>query len=59
MPLQPQNSQSQRPDGSIGEQPGTGTVLMALGQAGIDALSRAVVAGLGITVQPRKIGEAA
>lgn len=51
----------ERPDGSIGEQPGTGTVLMARGDGAVQALHRAVIARLGIVLaQPsRQIGEAA
>jgi len=50
----------ERPDGSIGEQPGTGTTLMALGGRGVQALQRAAAAGLGIITQPvQNTGEAA
>jgi len=45
----------ERPDGSIGEQPGSGTVLMSIGDRGAAALERAAVAGLGIIAQPRRI----
>ena len=40
----------ERPDGSIGEQPGNGTVLMALGEQGIAALLRAQEHGIGIAL---------
>lgn len=50
----------ERPDGSIGEQPGSGTVLMARGPEATDAIYRAALAGLGIITRPlRQIGEAA
>jgi hypothetical protein len=50
----------ERPDGSIGEQPGTGTVLMALGDDAVRALHRATTAGLGIVAKStRNIGVAA
>lgn len=42
----------ERPDGSIGEQPGSGTVLMSLGEHGEKALNRAVGLGLGILARP-------
>jgi hypothetical protein len=42
----------ERPDGSIGEQPGSGTVLMAIGTEGVKALTLAAVNGLGILAQP-------
>lgn len=42
----------ERPDGSIGEQPGTGTVLMALGNMAVAALLRAERHGLGVTAWP-------
>lgn len=42
----------ERPDGSIGKSPGTGTALMALGQKGIDALVNARNAGLGLLTEP-------
>lgn len=42
----------ERPDGSIGEQPGSGTVLMSLGDQGARALNRAVGSGLGILAKP-------
>ncbi len=43
----------ERPDGSIGEQPGNGTCLMAIGTEGTIALRNADRAGLGLTVKPR------
>lgn len=50
----------ERPDGSIGEQPGSGTVLMAIGPRAVTALHRASETGLGIITRPvKKIGEAA
>ena len=50
----------ERPDGSIGEQPGTGTVLMARGPDAVQSLHRAAIAGLGIIAQPlRHMGAAA
>lgn len=50
----------ERPDGTIGEQPGSGTVLMARGIEAVASLSRAASAGLGILAQPmRRLGEAA
>lgn len=42
-----------RPDGSIGEQPGTGTTLWAAGRRGVEALERASARGLGILATPR------
>lgn len=39
-----------RPDGSIGEQPGTGTTLLAAGQRGADALKSAE--SLGVVFRP-------
>jgi hypothetical protein len=58
----------ERPDGSIGEQPGTGTTLFALGEQAVEALRRAHGHGLGITFntapsplqryRPRKKAEA-
>ncbi|SNZ21675.1 DNA N-6-adenine-methyltransferase [Cohaesibacter gelatinilyticus] len=44
----------ERPDGSLGEQPGSGTVLMALGQEATDALHSA--ACLGVLLEPSKKG---
>lgn len=41
-----------RPDGSVGESPGTGTCLWAVGQKGILALRRAAQNGLGILATP-------
>lgn len=38
----------ERPDGSIGKSPGTGSALMASGQTGVEALLRAERAGLGL-----------
>lgn len=43
-----------RADGSRGEQPGTGTVLWAVGDAGVAALKRAAFAGLGFLAAPQK-----
>lgn len=37
----------ERPDGSIGKQPGTGTTLFAAGRRGLEALDNAQRAGLG------------
>lgn len=42
----------ERPDGSIGKQPGNGTALWAAGTGGCVALLRAQKAGLGVAVQP-------
>lgn len=42
----------ERPDGSIGEQPGNGTALMAIGELGTEALVNASLAGLGILAHP-------
>lgn len=39
----------ERPDGSVGTSPGTGTALLAVGQRSSDALHRC---GLGMTVRP-------
>lgn len=44
-----------RPDGSIGNSPGTGTCLWAAGERGIQALIRAEKAGLGILARPMEI----
>lgn len=41
-----------RPDGSIGESPGTGTCLWASGTTAVSALHRAAKAGLGILATP-------
>lgn len=50
----------ERPDGSVGEQPGTGTVLMARGEVAVRALHRASAYDLGILAQPiRLTGDAA
>lgn len=43
----------ERPDGSIGKSPGTGTTLFAAGQRAVDALYRAETAGLGTVVRRR------
>lgn len=43
-----------RPDGSIGESPGTGTCLWAVGPQGVSALRRASLAGLGILATPEQ-----
>jgi hypothetical protein len=42
----------ERPDGTIGEQPGSGTTLMALGSEAVAALRRAQEAGLGVAFAP-------
>jgi hypothetical protein len=42
----------ERPDGSIGEQPGNGTVLVTIEATGVGSLLRAHTAGLGILAQP-------
>lgn len=47
----------ERPDGSIGEQPGTGTTLLASGKRGFDALVKAKA--LGRAFIPARIGDAA
>lgn len=44
-----------RPDGSIGESPGTGTCLWAAGPSAVSALRRASGRGLGIIAQPERI----
>lgn len=41
-----------RPDGSLGEQPGTGTVLWAVGVHGCNGLRRAAKHGLGMLARP-------
>lgn len=41
-----------RPDGTEGKQPGTGTVLWAVGERGRKALERAAANGLGILATP-------
>ena len=43
-----------RPDGSVGESPGTGTTLLAAGQRAVAALYRASP-DLGVVLQPRHI----
>lgn len=48
----------ERPDGSIGQQPGTGTVLMAIGEMGVTALTNAASAGLGVMARPIRMAEA-
>lgn len=45
----------ERPDGSVGEQPGSGTVLMALGTRAIEALTRAA-GRLGVLFIPAPSG---
>lgn len=40
------------PDGSLGEQPGNGTVLWAAGERGVQALMNAQAAGLGSIARP-------
>lgn len=47
----------ERPDGSIGEQPGTGTTLLASGKRGAAALMNATV--LGHVFVPARMGDAA
>jgi hypothetical protein len=44
-----------RPDGSLGEQPGTGTVLWACGQKACAALRRAADRGLGVLAVPQRL----
>ncbi|WP_341020957.1 DNA N-6-adenine-methyltransferase [Brevundimonas diminuta] len=44
-----------RPDGSVGESPGTGTCLWAAGPSAVSALRRAAGRGLGIIAQPERI----
>lgn len=39
-----------QPDGSLGKSPGTGTTLFASGPRAVDALTRAELAGLGVTM---------
>ena len=41
----------ERPDGSIGKSPGTGTTLFAVGDRAVRALHRAERAGLGVTMR--------
>ena len=43
-----------RPDGSVGESPGTGTCLWAAGPSAVSALQRAARAGLGILASPER-----
>lgn len=43
-----------RPDGSVGESPGTGTCLWASGPSAVSALRRAASRGLGILAQPQE-----
>lgn len=43
-----------RPEGSIGESPGTGTCLWAAGERGIEALLNAERSGLGILASPQR-----
>lgn len=40
----------ERPDGSIGKSPGTGTTLLAIGHRGVEALRGAERAGLGLVL---------
>lgn len=44
-----------RPDGSVGESPGTGTCLWAAGPSAVSALRRAADHGLGILASPERI----
>jgi hypothetical protein len=44
----------ERPDGSIGRQPGCGTALMSIGARGNAALVNAKLAGLGLLVEPSR-----
>ena len=44
----------ERPDGSVGRQPGNGTCLMAVGWDGRKALQRAEQAGLGIVMERKQ-----
>lgn len=41
----------ERPDGSIGKSPGTGTTLFAAGERAVEALSRAEQYGLGVAMR--------
>lgn len=43
----------ERPDGSIGKQPGNGVTLLAAGQQGVDALRVAFANGLGFLTEKR------
>jgi hypothetical protein len=45
----------ERPDGTLGEQPGNGTALLAAGQRAFQALERAAAAGIGFVVVPRPV----
>lgn len=47
----------ERPDGSVGKSPGTGTTLFAIGRTGVEAIERAAKAGLGLAVYPVEVGE--
>lgn len=47
----------ERPDGSVGKSPGTGTTLFAIGRPGVEAINRAAKAGLGLAVYPVEVGE--
>lgn len=49
----------EKPDGSLGESPGTGTVLAAIGPKGCEALRRAASLGLGWLAGSISPGEAA
>ena len=42
----------ERPDGSIGEQPGNGTCLMGIGKRALEAFESAAKAGCGMAVTP-------
>jgi DNA N-6-adenine-methyltransferase Dam len=44
----------ERPDGTIGQQPGCGTALMSIGSRGNTALLNAKFAGLGLLVEPSR-----
>jgi DNA-binding transcriptional LysR family regulator len=44
----------ERPDGSLGEQPGSGTGLMALGRRAVEALRQARHSGLGVLADPKQ-----
>lgn len=45
----------ERPDGSIGRSPSTGTSLFAVGDRGVDALENAAINGLGLLVRPVEV----
>lgn len=47
----------ERPDGTLGKQPGNGTSLLAVGQRGINALTAASAAGLGFLTLPHVSAE--